>query len=80
VLTIERNGTYKFHSEAADKSPSHSGKFSAANGQWSLTATSGIRGYTDTGNYLYQAPNILMATGRLGGAAWLRAASSSCMP
>jgi hypothetical protein len=80
VWEISSNGTYKFHSDAMDKAPSHNGEFSAGNGQWSLTATSGIQGYTDTGNYLYQAPNVLMANGHLGGAAWLRSASSLCTP
>jgi len=80
VLTIERNGTYKFHSESGDSVPANAGSFSAGDGQWSLTATTGIRGYTDSGNYLYQASNVLMATGHLGGAAWLRPASSSCTP
>ena len=80
VWEISPNGTYKFHSEAMDMAPSHNGTFSAGNGVWSLAATSGIAGYTDTGNYLYQAPNVLMATGHLGGAAWLRPASYACTP
>lgn len=80
VWEISSKGKYKFHSEAKDGAPSHSGTFSASNGQWSLSATTGIPGYTDTGNYLYQAPNVMMATGHLGGSAWLRPASALCTP
>ena len=67
VWEILRDGTYKFHSEAGDGAPSHTGKFSGSDGHWSLTATTG---YADSGLYLYQAPDILMATGHLGSAAW----------
>ena len=69
---------YTFHSEAGDGAPSHTGNFAARDGQWSLNATTGIVGYTDSGLYLFQAPNVLMATGKLGGAAWLNAAA--CTP
>lgn len=72
VWEILRDGAYKFHSEAGDGAPSHSGRVTASNGRWSLTASSG---YTDAGFYLYQAPDILMATGRLGAGAWRRPAS-----
>lgn len=69
VLQIFRNGTYRFHSEARDGVAPQAGTFSASNGQWSLKATNG---YTDGGTYLYQAPNIWMATGQLGTGAWRR--------
>jgi hypothetical protein len=75
VWEILRDGTYKFHSEARDGAPSHAGTFSAGDGHWSLKATTGLTGYTDAGVYLFQAPNIWMITGQLGGAAWLRPAS-----
>jgi hypothetical protein len=65
-------GSYKFHSEATDGAPSHAGMFIASANQWTLTATSGIPFYTDNGQYLYQAPNIWMVKGKLGGAAWIR--------
>ncbi len=71
VLNIRRDGTYKFHSEARDGAPPHAGAFSANQGHWSLKATTG---YTDAGNYLFQSPNIWIATGQLGAAAWLRPA------
>jgi hypothetical protein len=71
VWEISRNGTYKFDSEAGDGTPSHTGTFTANNFHWSLMATTGLPGYTDTGLYLFQAPNIWIATGNLGAAAWL---------
>ena len=67
VWEIHRDGTYRFHSEAGDGAPPHAGTFSASNGHWSLKATTG---YTDSGTYLFQAPDTLIATGLLGTAAW----------
>ena len=72
VLTIDRGGTYKFHSEARDGTPSHAGTFAASSGHWTMKATNG---YTDTGFYLFQAPDIWIATGQLGAAAWRRPSS-----
>jgi len=72
VLEITADGTYKFHSEAGDGAPSHAGVFTASKGQWTLAATTGLPGYTDHGQYLFQTPNIWMAKGKLGGAAWIR--------
>jgi hypothetical protein len=67
VWEIYRNGTYKFHTEGSDVAVSHAGTFSASNGYWSLKATTG---YTDSGTYLIQPPDTLIATGQLGTAAW----------
>lgn len=67
VWQIGRDGTYSFHSEAGDGAPPHAGTFSASNGHWSLKATNG---YTDSGTYLFQPPDTLIATGKLGSAAW----------
>ena len=72
VWEIAADGTYKFHSEALDGAPSHAGVFTASKGQWTLAATTGLPGYTDNGQYLFQTPNIWMAKGKLGGAAWTR--------
>ena len=72
VMEIAANGTYKFHSEAQDGAPSHAGAFTASKGVWTLTATTGVPGYTDHGVYLFQTPDIWMARGNLGGAAWIR--------
>jgi hypothetical protein len=67
VLQVLRDGTYKFHSEAADGAVANAGAFSASNGHWWLRATNG---YTDGGTYIYQPPDIWIATGRLGTGAW----------
>jgi hypothetical protein len=67
VWEIYRNGTYKFHTEGADVAGSHAGTFSASQGYWSLKATTG---YTDSGTYLIQPPDTLIAKGQLGTAAW----------
>jgi hypothetical protein len=80
VWKISSNGTYKFHSDGLDMATPHTGTFSAGDGKWSLTATTGLGGYQDSGNYLYQSPNVMMATGRQGAAAWIRPTASSCMP
>jgi hypothetical protein len=78
VWEISSGGTYKFHSEAGDGAPSHTGSFAARDGHWSLNAFTGLPGYTDGGLYLFQAPNVWMMTGQWGGVAWLSAAA--CTP
>jgi hypothetical protein len=76
VMEIGGDGTYKFHSEGREATPSNTGHFSANNGLWSLNATSG---YADAGFYLFQAPDIWIVTGKLGTAAWRhRTAATSC--
>jgi hypothetical protein len=67
VLEVFRDGSYKFHSEAADGAAPNSGTFSAANGHWALKATNG---YADGGSYVFQVPDTWIATGQLGTAAW----------
>jgi hypothetical protein len=67
VWQIARDGTYSFHSAAGDGAPPHAGTFAANNGHWSLKATNG---YSDSGTYLFQSPDTLIATGKLGTAAW----------
>jgi hypothetical protein len=67
VFQILPSGIYKFHSEAGDGIAPHTGSFSANNGHWSMRATTG---YADGGTYLFQAPDIWIATGRLGTGAW----------
>lgn len=73
VWEIGPRGTYEFHSEAPDGAAPHAGKFSASGGVWSLQATNG---YTDGGTYVFQPPDTLVATGRLGTAAWHRLANT----
>jgi hypothetical protein len=67
VWEIHRDGTYRFRSEAHDAAPPHGGTFSASHGHWSLKATTG---YSDSGTYVFQPPDVLIATGQLGTAAW----------
>ncbi len=74
VWEIERNGAYRFHSEASDGAPSHGGAFSAKDGHWTLQATSGLAGWSDGGSYAFQGPGVFSATGKLGSAVWRRVA------
>jgi hypothetical protein len=67
VWTINPNGTYEFHSEAADGTAAHSGSISASAGHWSIHATNG---YTDSGTYTSNATGAFFANGRFGTAAW----------
>jgi hypothetical protein len=77
VWEIHPDGTYKFHSEAQDGAPAHSGSFFASNGQWSLRATTGIPGWADSGNYSLQASSTWITTGHLGTATWHRRSAST---
>jgi hypothetical protein len=81
VWEIDRNGTYKFHSEAGDGVLPHEGKFAASNGNWLLKATNG---YTDAGTYRFQGRDTWIATGQLGTAPWrldsVKAVSSKPAP
>jgi hypothetical protein len=55
ILEISANGTFVVHSEANDGVPTRTGRFSAANGFWSLQATDG---YFDAGSYSLQSPPV----------------------
>jgi hypothetical protein len=74
VLQVLRDGTYKFHSEASDGAVANAGAFSASNGHWWLRATNG---YTDGGTYIFQPPDLWIATGRLGTGAWRQRSGST---
>jgi TPR repeat protein len=74
ILEIDADGTYKFHSEAADGVAPHAGTFSANEGRWSLQATNG---YSDGGSYTFQPPDSLVMSGRLGTGTWRRSASAT---
>jgi tetratricopeptide (TPR) repeat protein len=74
VWEIDPDSTYKFHSEAPDGAPPHSGAFSASGGHWSLQATNG---YSDSGTYTVQALDSLVITGRLGTGTWHRSRSAT---
>jgi hypothetical protein len=74
VGSPSRHGTYKFHSEGADGAVANAGAFSASNGHWWLRATNG---YTDGGTYIFQPPDLWIATGRLGTGAWRQRSGST---
>jgi len=81
VWEVDRDGTYKFHSEAGDGVLPHEGKFASSNGRWLLKATNG---YTDAGKYRFQGRDTWIATGQLGTAPWrldtVKAVSSKPAP
>jgi hypothetical protein len=73
-LDIRSDGSYAFHSEANDNAPSHSGKFFANGGVWTLQSTTGI---TDGGTYTFQGNDTFVATGHLGTGNWQRIAGDT---
>jgi hypothetical protein len=75
VLEVFGNGKYEFHSEAKDHVAAHAGAFAAGKGQWSMNATNG---YIDGGPYVFQPPDIWIAEGHLGTAAWRQSTPVQC--
>jgi hypothetical protein len=71
VWQIGVHGSYSFHSEAADLAPTHAGMITAANGHWTLQATSGFVD-SDGGTYRMLGPDTLSMTGKLGTGTWQR--------
>lgn len=74
IWEIHPDGTYEFHSEAADGVAPHTGTFAASDGVWSLQATNG---YTDSGTYTLESSDTFLATGHLGTGSWRRVSGSS---
>jgi hypothetical protein len=73
IWEIGEGGTYEFHAETQQiYEPSHAGRFSAANGKWSLEATAGGFVDVDSGTYAFQGPNAMTMTGKLGAGTWRR--------
>lgn len=72
IWEIGRDGTYTFHSEAADNVPSHMGTFTASGGHYTLQATN-MAG-SDAGTYTYKAPGTLVTKGQHGTGTWHRIA------
>lgn len=70
IWQIGPDGTYTFHSEAADNVPSHMGTFAANNGHYTMQATNMAGG--DAGTYTYQAPGTLVTHGQHGTGTWHR--------
>ena len=73
IWEIGPNGTYTFHSEAMDTTPSHMGRFTASNGHYTMQATNMPGG--DKGTYTYTAPGTLVVAGQHGTGTWHRIAS-----
>lgn len=70
VLEIGANGTYSFHSEAADGASPTMGTFTASNGRYIIHSTNLT--WDDTGTYKYQTPKTLVMAGKLGTGTWQR--------
>ena len=70
IWDIHSNGTYEFRIKELGAQGSHSGKFVAKDGKWTLTATT--MKYEDGGTYQNPDRNTFTATGHLGTASWKR--------
>ncbi len=73
VWQISANGTYTFHSDAPDHTPSHNGTFTAGNGKYTLHAIS--MQWDDQGTYSLQGSAAVSMTGNLGTGTWYRITS-----
>ena len=71
VWRVAGNGTYEFHSEAPDNTPSNNGTLTADDGHYTLHAISMT--WEDVGTYAVQSPGTILATGKLGTGTWKRA-------
>ena len=68
---IGAGGTYQFHSEAMDLTPTHAGRIQAAGGKWSLQSTAGFADI-DEGTYQMRGRDAVFMTGKYGQATWRR--------
>ena len=75
IWRVAPNGTYEFHSEAMDDTPSNAGTFSASNGHYTLHAIT--TSWDDAGTYKVQSPGVVVATGKLGTGTWKRIGEAS---
>jgi hypothetical protein len=71
VWRVAANGTYEFHSEAPDNSPSNNGTLAADTGHYTLHAISLT--WDDVGTYTVMSRDVIVATGKLGTGTWKRA-------
>ena len=71
VWRVAGNGTYEFHSEAPDNTPSNNGTLTSASGHYTLHAISMT--WDDVGTYVVQSRDVIVATGKLGTGTWKRA-------
>jgi hypothetical protein len=72
IWRVTANGTYEFHSEAVDNTPSNAGTLTASGGHYTLHAIT--TQWDDVGTYVVQSPTVVVATGRLGTGTWKRIA------
>ncbi len=70
IWRVAANGTYEFHSEAIDNTPSNAGTLTAAAGHYALHAIT--MPWDDTGTYAVQSQGVIVATGKLGTGTWKR--------
>lgn len=73
IWQIMGDGTYRFHAEPQRSARPHEGTITAANGHWTLHATGGLSGYSDSGAYEIH-DTLAVITGKLGTGAWKRSA------
>jgi hypothetical protein len=72
IWRVAANGTYEFHSEAIDNTPSNAGTPTAAAGHYTLHAIT--MEWDDTGTYTAQSQDVVVAIGKLGTGTWKRIA------
>ncbi len=72
VWQIDPRGTYQFHSETGDGAK-HFGSFASNGKVWELHTSTGD---IDGGSYTIQAPDLFIATGKLGTGNWRRVSSA----
>lgn len=70
VWQISVDGTYTFHSEAPDNTPSHAGTFTASNGKYTLHAFNMY--WDDQGTYTMQGSTAVVMSEKLGKGTWKR--------
>lgn len=75
IWRVTANGTYEFHSETDDNTPSNAGTFTASAGHYTLHAIS--TQWDDVGTYTVQSQNVVVATGKLGTGTWKRISGAS---
>jgi hypothetical protein len=75
IWRVAANGTYEFHSETDDNTPSNAGMFSGSGGHYTLHAIS--MQWDDAGTYVVQSPGVIVYTGRLGTGTWKRIGGAS---
>ena len=72
IWRITASGTYEFHSEAMDNTPSNAGTLTFGGGHYTLHAITMT--WDDAGVYTMQSSDAFLATGKLGTGTWRRIA------